>query len=172
MNFKKWMAIGWLLVTILPILFVPLTMVIVTGDMWGEPSDTFEKRFDTLAHYGVIINGLCLLLTASYIIYLFATPYVPREKRLLWIVVLLVVNLIAMPFFWYWYVWSPMNTKTSSEQDSGRQQPNTVPVLIGLGMVSIIPIVLLYTGYLQGHAYSDIADAFPVRDAGNYDDID
>lgn len=172
MNSKKWMAIGWLLVTILPILYFALSMVILSGEMWAQPSGSFEKRFDTLVDYGIIVNGLCFLLTASYVIYLFATPYVPREKRLLWAVVLLLVNITAMPFFWYWYVWAPIKAPNSSKTESGRWRPNTVPVLLGLGIFSIIPILLLYVGYLQGHAYSYVADAFPASDANNYYNID
>jgi len=114
MKVKRALAVSWILLTILPLVYFPLSMVMFTTSMGGESSDPFDRQFDTYFQYGLILNGLILLLTASYLIYLFATPYVPREKRMLWVVVLIFMNLIAMPFFWYWYVWAPLSGGSTS----------------------------------------------------------
>lgn len=44
---------------------------------------------------------------AFYMVYLFRTSHVPRSKRALWAVVLVLGHVFAMPVFWYHYVWKP-----------------------------------------------------------------
>ena len=44
-------------------------------------------------------------LVAFYIYYLFKTDRVPQDKKALWAVVLFLGNMIAMPVFWYLYIW-------------------------------------------------------------------
>ena len=168
MKVKKWRAVVWMLLTILPLIYFPLSMVMFTTSMWREPSDSFDKQFDTFFEYGLVLNGLILFLTASYLIYLFATPYVHREKRMLWVVSLLFLNLIAMPFFWYWYVWGPLRNPPRSDTEPVARQSKLVPMLIGVAMLSIIPAVTIVGAYSEGHAYSDIADRFPPTDDDEY----
>ena len=52
-----------------------------------------------------------LTLTASYLVYGFKTNLVADEKKVLWVAVLLIFGAIVMPFFWYHYVWKPINKK-------------------------------------------------------------
>jgi hypothetical protein len=47
---------------------------------------------------------LALLLIVGYLIYLFYTEYVPKEKKVLWGVVLILGNIFALPFFWFFYL--------------------------------------------------------------------
>lgn len=47
---------------------------------------------------------LALLLIAGYLIYLFYTEHVPKEKKVLWGVVLVLGNIFAIPFFWFFYL--------------------------------------------------------------------
>lgn len=165
LKLKKWFAIGWMVFTVLPFIYFPLSMIILTGDMWTEPSGAFEKKFDIFFNYVVVLNVLFFLLTASYLIYLFSTPYVPREKRMLWVVILLFVNVIAMPFFWYWYVWSPLKSESESKIEHGKLRSNFVPIVMGIGMFSFIPAIMLLDAYYRGHAYNDLAEAFPVNNS-------
>ena len=44
-------------------------------------------------------------LSAYYIIYIFRTDRVPAGKKALWAVVIVLGYVIAMPVFWYLYVW-------------------------------------------------------------------
>ena len=44
-------------------------------------------------------------LWVFYLIYLFRTRNIPKEKKGLWLAVLFFANILAMPFFWYVYVW-------------------------------------------------------------------
>lgn len=44
-------------------------------------------------------------LLAFYIVHLFKTARVPKEQKALWAVVLFLGNAIAMPVYWYFYIW-------------------------------------------------------------------
>jgi len=44
-------------------------------------------------------------LTTFYIVYLFKTDRVAVEKKALWAVALFMGNMIAMPVFFYFYIW-------------------------------------------------------------------
>jgi hypothetical protein len=61
-------------------------------------------------HLAVML--LIWVLIATYIVYLFKTTHVPADKRALWAVVLFLGNMLAMPFFWYLYVWRPLQPQT------------------------------------------------------------
>lgn len=56
-------------------------------------------------HFGAIILTWCLL--GFYIYYLFNTEHVKKDQKVLWAVVLFLGNMLAMPVFWYLYVWKP-----------------------------------------------------------------
>ena len=44
-----------------------------------------------------------------YLLYLFRTSRVPKDKKALWAVTLVICNLFAMLVFWYLYVWRAGN---------------------------------------------------------------
>ena len=48
----------------------------------------------------------------------FFTDRVPKTKRILWVVVLLVTHMFALPFFWFHYIWK----KQSNEHYSGNME--------------------------------------------------
>jgi hypothetical protein len=73
---------------------LPLLMI---GSSWLVP-------FDQLNGYAQWVFGVGWLITAVFVVYAWAGSAVPIEKRALWIVVLLLANLLALPFFWFWYV--------------------------------------------------------------------
>jgi hypothetical protein len=55
------------------------------------------------AHFATIL--LMFGLIAFYIVYLFKTDRVPQDKKALWAAVLFLGNMMAMPVFFYLYVW-------------------------------------------------------------------
>ncbi|GAM09587.1 hypothetical protein OR1_01867 [Geobacter sp. OR-1] len=44
-------------------------------------------------------------LIAVYIRHIFKTDAVPQDKKALWAVVLFLGNMVAMPVYWYLYIW-------------------------------------------------------------------
>jgi len=71
----------------------------------GPPPEEFHHLFDTVFRWHLGIMGLVLALTILYMVHLFRTDRVPADKKALWAVVLLLGNVLAMPVYWYFYMW-------------------------------------------------------------------
>ncbi len=71
----------------------------------GPPPEEFHHLFDNVFRWHLGIMGLVVALTILYIVHLFRTDRVPADKKALWAVVLLLGNILAMPVYWYLYVW-------------------------------------------------------------------
>ncbi len=54
-----------------------------------------------------------VILMVIYIIHLFKTEKVSQDKKALWAVVLFLGNMIAMPIYWYLYIWKEQKELTS-----------------------------------------------------------
>jgi uncharacterized membrane protein len=108
---SKPLALMWLALTVSPLGYMFYFASWVTR---GNPSTAAQaaSEFDRIAvlHVGFIFITWALI--ASYIVYLFKTTHVQAEKKALWAVVLFLGNLIAMPVFWYLYVWNPTNRES------------------------------------------------------------
>ena len=83
-------------------------------DVGANPSDFDARKESFYEMYDFIkfANSLVFLLIISYIVYLFKTNYVPKDKKALWAVVIILFAVIAMPIFWYLYVWKPIQDPT------------------------------------------------------------
>jgi hypothetical protein len=51
------------------------------------------------------VSGIVMMI--GFIRYTFRSDAVPRDKRGLWVTVLLLGNIFALPFYWLWYVRRP-----------------------------------------------------------------
>ncbi len=93
-------------ITMLPIAYMFVFFLLVILLMAGNPA-SHKGPFIILFifHFAMIILSWCL--TAFYIYYLFKTDYVPQDKKALWAVVIFLGNMLAMPIFWYIYIWKP-----------------------------------------------------------------
>src|SRR3954466_9221278 len=66
---------------------------------------------DALPGFGVVFGLhiatmlLILGLTIFYVLHALRSGRVPPNERLLWVVILFVGNAIAMPIYWWLYVW-------------------------------------------------------------------
>lgn len=49
--------------------------------------------------------ALAWIVPIGFIVYLYKGSAVPSEKRGLWLALLLFGNVLALPFFWFWYIW-------------------------------------------------------------------
>ncbi|HUS57816.1 MAG TPA: hypothetical protein VM141_04115 [Planctomycetota bacterium] len=45
------------------------------------------------------------VLLVIYILHVFKTNRIPQDRKALWAVVLFLGNMIAMPIYWYLYIW-------------------------------------------------------------------
>lgn len=94
------------LVTAIPLaymLFFFLVILLLASGA-GTPSD---RSFTFIFVLHVLAIVLIWMLIAFYIWHLFRTDLVSSDKKALWAVVLFLGNMIAMPVFWYIYIWKP-----------------------------------------------------------------
>jgi hypothetical protein len=92
-----------------PIVYMFLFFAFILGSFMRmastkEPEGVF-KSFQVLmaAHLGTMLIMVALL--AFYIVHVFKNPALAGDKRVLWAVVLFMGNVIAMPVYWFLYVW-------------------------------------------------------------------
>lgn len=96
---------------LLPIIYMIFFFVSIgssVGSRNGAPDD-----FELLFRLHLATMALIFAQLIFYIIYLFRTQRVPQGKKALWAVVLFMGNMIAIPIFWFLYVWC----EPSSEVD-------------------------------------------------------
>lgn len=56
--------------------------------------------------------GICgLIMMVGFIYRTLKSDSVPRSKRGFWVAVLLLGNVFALPFFWFWYVRQPTTSR-------------------------------------------------------------
>ena len=71
----------------------------------AEQPDPFVDQLDTTLWLHLFVMVLEGALLAFYLIHLLRADRIPADKKALWAVVLLFANLLAMPFYWYFYMW-------------------------------------------------------------------
>lgn len=52
---------------------------------------------------------LMFVLLTVYIVHAYRTDLVPNDKKVLWVVILFFGNFIAIPIYWYLYMWRPVS---------------------------------------------------------------
>ena len=60
---------------------------------------------DRMEQWGMIAGIWILILIIVYIVYLYKTHDIPRNKRSFWACALFVGNIVVMPYFWYQHIW-------------------------------------------------------------------
>jgi len=92
--------------TLLPVayIFFFFAVMIIAVSHAGAPNQgSFVFLF--VMHFAVIILSWCLM--GFYVYFLFRTDHVKQDQKALWAVVLFLGNMLAMPVFWYLYIWKP-----------------------------------------------------------------
>ena len=75
-------------------------------------------------HFLTMLEIFALLVI--YIIHVFKTDRVSQDKKALWAVVLFLGNMIAMPIYWYLYIWKE-SAKETSEPNIGQVSSDGAP---------------------------------------------
>jgi hypothetical protein len=107
--------------TLWPILYLILFLAFVFSQVFlfshkgPPPSSALEGWLYVLfaLHFVTMIWLVALLIT--YIVNVFRNDRVPQHKKALWAVVLFLGNMIAMPLYWYLYIWREPQGMSVSE---------------------------------------------------------
>jgi len=100
--------------TALPLLYMLPFFTFIIGTMFwismmpgegGSHSSGPPVAFVALFAAHLVTMMLMFGLNVFYIVFLFKTDRVPQDKKALWAAVLFLGNMLAMPVFFYLYVW-------------------------------------------------------------------
>ena len=116
--------------------FVFSAFLFVSSSEGGDPG--FPLSFMIIFPLHLLTMIVIVALTIFYIMNVFKNTRVEKDKKVLWAIVLFMGNLVAMPIYWYLYIWKDseappaqlgsadssawVNTATES-----REQPEYVP---------------------------------------------
>jgi hypothetical protein len=107
---KKSTKILLALATLWPFVYMILFFVMIFSMVMFMPTQSGEES--EAPTFILIIFPLHLLtmlwimaLTVFYIVNVFRNDRVDKDKKALWAVVILLGNMIAMPVYWYLYIW-------------------------------------------------------------------
>jgi hypothetical protein len=97
------------LATVWPFLYMILFFLFVFSAIFlGQgDGDGIPIMFGLILPLHFLTMFLIMGLTVFYIVNVFRNEQVDRDKKVLWAVVLFLGNLIAMPVYWYLYLWRP-----------------------------------------------------------------
>ena len=91
-------------------------VVMVQFILSGENSRFInDPDYEFSGIYGIMLDLITptvfviLIVILINIIYLHTSGKVPEKKRTLWSGLIVLGNIWAAPFFWYWYIWKEKN---------------------------------------------------------------
>jgi hypothetical protein len=101
--------------TLWPIVYMVLFMVVMFTQvlMMNFGNQASSGHMPTMIKIIFPLHFLTMIwifvLVAIYIRHIFKTEAVPQEKKALWAVVIFMGNMVAMPVYWYLYIWKKID---------------------------------------------------------------
>lgn len=103
------------LLTAWPLLYLALFFASVAF-FWLKATGGPGAQAPNLFAYIFPLHCFTMLLTFAligiFIFHAFKTDLIAPDKRVLWVIVLFLGNMLAFPFYWYFYMWRPLNRTT------------------------------------------------------------
>ena len=109
--------------TIWPLLYMVFFFVVIFSSIFFMPRDGSAEGGALPALFMIIfpLHFLTVLLvlglTAFYMVNVFRNDRVEKDKKVLWAVVLFMGNMIAMPIYWYLYIWREEKERPGVSKD-------------------------------------------------------
>lgn len=104
------------LATLLPLVYMILYFVVFISlffsSVLGNPPIGVpgEQHFASMFIGHFIMMLWIMALLVFYIVHLFKNESIPNDKKALWAIVIFLGNVLAMPVYWYIYVWNTPGT--------------------------------------------------------------
>ncbi len=103
-----------LALTVLPLIYIALFVANVVYAVSASPlGDPLLTDFGILFGVHLAVMLLMMALLAFYVVFLFKSSDVRNDMKAVWAVVLLFGGPIAMPVFWYLYVWNARSNEAA-----------------------------------------------------------
>ena len=120
---KKTTKILLAIATVFPFLYMIFFFVVIFSSIFFAPRDgsseggVFTILFMVIFPLHLITMLLILGLTIFYMVNVFKNDRVDKDKKVLWAVVIFMGNMIAMPVYWYLYIWREETELSNSAND-------------------------------------------------------
>jgi len=121
---RKGGAITLAVFTVWPLFYMVTSACMISGMMASELSGGGDaSRLHAVMavirrlHFFTMID--IVVLMAIYIVHVFRTDRVPRDKRALWVAVLFFGSIMSMPVYWYLYIWKGAKQRTTEKGAEG-----------------------------------------------------
>jgi hypothetical protein len=116
---KKPLKILLGLATVWPFAYMLLFFFVVFSSLFfvtgpGDPESGPPLFFLVLFPLHILTMFWITALTVFYMVNVFRNERVDKDKKVLWAVVLFMGNMIAMPIYWYLYIWKEQSSGLSS----------------------------------------------------------
>lgn len=106
MKFAPLTKILLIVLTVLPLIYMALFFATLAYSVISQSEDAgIFRNFGVFMAIHLAVMVLMFALLAFYIVVLFKTPAVRNDMKALWAVVLFFGGPVAMPIFWYLYIW-------------------------------------------------------------------
>lgn len=107
---KKWLKILLGLATLWPFVYMIIFFVVIISTLIFMPNQEAEGSgppmfFAVIIPLHLLTMLWIIALTIFYIVNVFKNDLVDKAKKVLWAVVIFMGSLIAMPIYWYLYIW-------------------------------------------------------------------
>jgi hypothetical protein len=135
MHLPRILKVALGLLTAVPAVYVVLFAVLLArivflGAMGDPRARTMPVPMTDLMWVHLAVMVLVIALEIFYLLYLFRTDRVPVDQRAKWAVGLVVVNVAAMPIFFFLHVWperaAPRSAPAGGIDVGRRPEPNRV----------------------------------------------
>lgn len=121
MSRSKTAAYVLLILTLIPWAF--WIGIIVWASRHPDPAAYDESMLTVLGAVALGVTSLTLGLIIYYIVHLYTKSGLPGPMRALWLVLIVFMNLFAMPVYWLLYVWSKQDVVTTPDSFPGPPPP-------------------------------------------------
>jgi hypothetical protein len=101
--------------------FVTIFSLILFMPSAGEGESDFFPFLGVILPLHLFTMLSMMALIAFYIVNVFRNDRVEKDKKVLWTIVLFMGNMIAMPVYWYLYIWRESPAGSSSTPPALRE---------------------------------------------------
>ena len=101
--------------TLWPIVYVFLFFVFIFSTILSGPEtgEAFGRKFALIFGLHLLTMLIIMALTVFYIVDIFRNNRVSKDQKALWAIVIFLGNAIAMPIYWYLYLWKEPSVASS-----------------------------------------------------------
>jgi hypothetical protein len=117
------------LASLWPLVYIVFFFIFILSSFFFLSSSAGQEHSPPVSFMVIFLLHLLTMLwimalTVFYIVNVFRNERVDKDKKALWAVVLFMGNMIAMPIYWYLYIWKEPAVSLSEPASLSSGNPN------------------------------------------------